>query len=310
LGDDPSRTPFRRLTRVQRVWGLAAATGLTALGGCCALRSTPTEPATAAEVHAHIEELRASTPAGFTLIALPPFVVIGDAAPETVRDDAKQVVEWASTRLRADYFDRDPGGLVDVWLFRDQQSYESNVSAIFGSVPETPYGYYSPCHRALIMNVSTGYGTLVHEMVHAYMAANFPDVPVWFNEGLASLYEQPSDRDGHLVGGVNWRLPRLQDAIRDHRTKPLTEVIAGSRGDFNGKEGSLYYAEARYLCFYLQGEGKLVRFYRRFHDRSASDARGLATLQQVLGVNDLNRFQTTWEAYVLGLAYPERRKSP
>ena len=31
---------------------------------------------------------------------------------------------------------------------------------------------------------------LVHEMVHPFMDADFPACPAWFNEGLASLYEQ------------------------------------------------------------------------------------------------------------------------
>ena len=41
------------------------------------------------------------------------------------------------------------------------------------------------------MNIGPGPGTLSHELVHPYMEANFPNVPAWFNEGLASLYEQP-----------------------------------------------------------------------------------------------------------------------
>jgi len=28
---------------------------------------------------------------------------------------------------------------------------------------------------------------LVHEIVHPFMRANFPECPAWFNEGLASL---------------------------------------------------------------------------------------------------------------------------
>ena len=32
-------------------------------------------------------------------------------------------------------------------------------------------------------------GTLSHELVHPYMEANFPDVPSWFNEGLAEYVQ-------------------------------------------------------------------------------------------------------------------------
>lgn len=59
---------------------------------------------------------------------------------------------------------------------------------LFDDAPGTPYGYYLPGHDAMIMNISTGGGTLVHEIVHPFMAANFPGSPTWFDEGLASLY--------------------------------------------------------------------------------------------------------------------------
>ena len=50
------------------------------------------------------------------------------------------------------------------------------------------------------MNIDTGGGTLVHEIVHPFIAANFPECPAWFNEGLASLYEQCGDHRGPDLG--------------------------------------------------------------------------------------------------------------
>ena len=47
------------------------------------------------------------------------------------------------------------------------------------------------------MNIATGGGTLVHEIVHPFMAANFEQCPSWFNEGLGSLYEQSA-------AGADW----------------------------------------------------------------------------------------------------------
>jgi hypothetical protein len=104
---------------------------------------------------------------------------------------------------RQKYFKLDPGHLVEAWLFDGLVSYVHNSSAIFGKLPSHFYGYYSPCEHALIVNMSTGYGMIVHEMVHPFMEANIPDCPPWFNEGLASLYEQPSDAGGHLRGSTD-----------------------------------------------------------------------------------------------------------
>ena len=56
--------------------------------------------------------------------------------------------------------------------------------------------HFGFCRRdgTMLMNISTGGGTLVHELVHALIRPDFPNVPTWFNEGLASLYEQSSFR--------------------------------------------------------------------------------------------------------------------
>src|SRR5690349_11527189 len=182
----------------EKTWGLVL---LLLLSSCCGPGPGRSSPFSEAETTKALTRATRSAPPGFTTIAVQRFVVIGAGPPEAVREDARTVVRWASARLRADYFAKDPGSMLEVWLFNGEESYLRNTSAIFGGMPHTPYGYYSPCDRALIMNVALGYGTLVHEMVHAFMEANFPACPTWFNEGLGSLYEQPSDKDGHLHGG-------------------------------------------------------------------------------------------------------------
>ncbi len=72
------------------------------------------------------------------------------------------------------------------WLFRDKESYEKNCGELFNEKPTTPFGFYSGEHGALIMNIATGGGTLVHEIVHPFMRANSPKCPSWFNEGIGA----------------------------------------------------------------------------------------------------------------------------
>jgi len=64
-----------------------------------------------------------------------------------------------------------------------------SLELLLGEHPTTPYGYYSRNKKALVMNIGTGGGTLLHEMVHAMAEADFEDIPSWLNEGLGSLYE-------------------------------------------------------------------------------------------------------------------------
>jgi hypothetical protein len=61
------------------------------------------------------------------------------------------------------------------------------------------------------------------------------------------------------------------------------------------------YAQARYLCYYLQQKGLLTRFYREFHAHQKDDPTGYKTLRRVLQAKDMNAFKQKWENYVLSL---------
>jgi hypothetical protein len=251
----------------------------------------------------HLEELMSKVPAGFTIVVEPPFVVIGDEAPEIVRSRATKTVKWAVDKLKQDYFKTDPE-TIDIWLFRDKDSYEHHALTLFHDTPTTPFGYYSAEHRALIMNISTGGGTLVHEIVHPFMRANFPACPAWFNEGLASLYEASAEKDGHIRGLINWRYKGLAKAINEHKTISFQKLTAFSETEFYGGNDSYnqYYAQARYLCYYLQEQGLLRKFYSEFVENATTDPTGYQTLKHVLGTDDMKAFQAKWEQFVLKLA--------
>ncbi|MEK0451884.1 MAG: hypothetical protein RL088_4152 [Verrucomicrobiota bacterium] len=251
--------------------------------------------------------LRKRIPAsGFTVVQQPPFVVIGDEPEAVVRLRSTTIVKWAVDLLKRDFFAKDPEEIIDVWLFKDKESYDKHVVEIFGDRPTTPFGYYSPKHRALIMNIATGGGTLVHEIVHPYMRANFPDCPPWFNEGMGSLFEQSREMDGHIRGLTNWRLARLQQGIKAGRVLPFEKLTALNTEDFYGEAGgySSYYGQSRYLCYYLQEKGLLVKYYREFVANAKDDPGGFKTLKKVLGESDMVAFQKKWEEYVMSLAFP------
>ena len=133
------------------------------------------------------------------------------------------------------------------------------------------------------------------------MEANFPACPAWFNEGLASLYEQSGERNTRIHGYTNWRLDGLQDAIRAERVPTFETLTSTTSHEFYREDPGTNYGQARYLCYYLQERGLLRKFYHRFHARRAKDPGGYRTLQEVLGEDDMNAFQRRWEAFVLGL---------
>jgi hypothetical protein len=259
---------------------------------------------TAANYAKHIRELKKKLPSDdFTIVEMPPFVVIGDEEPDVVRQRAKHTVQWAVDKLKAAYFKKDPTDILDVWLFKDKESYEENAQKLFKAKPDTPYGYYSSTDKALVMNIATGGGTLVHEIVHPFVAANFPNCPSWFNEGLGSLYEQSGERDGKIIGRTNWRLPGLQKAIQKKKVPSFETLCNTTDDEFYEKDRGTNYAQARYLCYYLQEKGLLQKFYRRFYANRQKDPGGYATLQEILGRPDMDKFQQDWEAYVLKLRF-------
>lgn len=291
--------------------------GCSASAGACLAGGTPTEPSIAAAPAAEaaptppapadglaakadrLREQRADD--GFTVLVEPPFIVAGDEAPEVVQRRATNTIGWATALLKDAYFEHDPADSPTVWLFRDGASYRRWAKVLFDDEPDTPYGYFTAEHNALVMNISTGGGTLVHELVHPFIDTNFPTCPAWFNEGLASLYEQCGERDGKIVGFENWRLPGLQASIEADQNPTFDALTHTSRDAFYADDTGVHYAQARYLCFYLQHEGLLRRYYHAFHGESAADASGYKTLKSVLGSDDMAGFEREWKSFVLSL---------
>ena len=241
---------------------------------------------------------------GYAVTVEGPFVVIGDAGAKTLAKQAGGFMRWAITMLEQDYFAQEPDKLIEVYLFRNETTYRRGAKQLFGDDPDTPYGYYSSDHDAIIMNMGPGAGTLSHELVHPYMEANFPGVPAWFNEGLASLYERPSERGGHLVGLPNWRLPELKREIRAGTLPDVATLLATTDDEFYKADYDAY-AYARYLLYYLQEQGTLHDFYDAFR-KDANDRTGKAALEAVLG-EDLATFEPKWRKWVLAIKWPEGR---
>ena len=257
---------------------------------------------TKAEFDRHVEQLKKRLPSkDFSIVVQSPFIVVGDEPLSELKRRSEGTVKWAVDRLKQDYFTRDPDEILDIWLFKDEASYRKHTRLLFGEDPTTPYGYYSRKHKALIMNIGTGGGTLVHEIVHPFVEANFSACPPWLNEGLGSLYEQFGEVDGHIYGYTNWRLPGLQRAIRSGSVPAFKTLMEMDANAFYNEDRGINYAQARYLCYYLQEKGLLTKFYRDFHVSQKQDPSGYQTLQKILAEPNMTVFKEKWEKFVLGL---------
>ena len=259
---------------------------------------------TNADYAQHIIKLKPNVPKDFTIVLQRPFVVIGDERPGIVRYRAERTVKWFADRICRLYFKKDPPKIYDIWLFKDNKSYRKNALELFGDKPDTPFGYCSDENGALVMNIATGGGTLCHEMVHAYISSNFPDCPSWFNEGLASLYEQSGSRGDRVVGLTNWRLKGLKDEIRAGTLPSFKTLASTTSYQFYNMAKGNNYAQARYLCYYLQENGLLVNFYNTFTKDAQKDPSGYETLKKMLKEKDMDDFKKRWEKWVMKLKFP------
>jgi len=258
------------------------------------------------DLEQHLVHLKKRLPGPeFVITVEEPFVVVGDLPLPQLQGHARQTVGWAVAHLKRMYFERDPKQIVDIWLLRDADSYAHYVPILTGSDPVTPYGFYIPKLQGLYMNIQTGGGTLVHELVHPFIESNFPQCPPWFNEGLASLYEQCGERQGKMVGYTNWRLEGLQQAIHQGTLGGFPELMKMNSADFYGPGSARHYAQARYLCLYLQEQGQLQEFYHRL-SRQPDPSGGAETLRQLLQIQDWQAFQKQWQSWVLKLQFPPR----
>lgn len=295
--------------RFLRLWPLSSAEGRIAvrlrLAGAPHRPETPSGsgPADLAQAARVARELISGSPSAFHIVAEGPWLLVGDGGAAEV-EARRKTVAWTTQQLRADFFPRDPPDVWTIWLFADDASYVGHTEAFFGRTPHTPYGYADGERRALVMNIGTGGGTLVHELVHPFIDANLPGCPPWINEGLASLYEHVGERGGHIWGFPNWRLPGLQVAIREGDLPSLRWLTAATPDEFYGESGGTNYAMARYLMQYLQDEGHLRPFVAAYTAGRGADPTGYQTLLDTVGADDVAAFSARWEAWALGLSRP------
>ena len=225
----------------------------------------------AKEVEKLTSELRAQLPKEtFCVLRVGPWIIATDLDEASAKHFAGSTIAIYAAQIQKQLFTgtprREP---VKVYLFKDHESYTKWNVKLFGERPSTPYGYYSRARKALVMNIGTGGGTLLHEMAHAMAEADFEAIPAWLNEGLGSLFEA-SGMDPNrkrVVGLTNWRLTGLQDDLKKNKAVRFAALLDMEDGTFYGADSGSNYASARYLMQYLQEQGKLEDFYTRIRDR-------------------------------------------
>ena len=122
-------------------------------------------------------------------------------------------------------------------------------------------------------------------------------------QGLASLYECSTTRNGSIWGLTNWRITGLRQEIRKKTLPSFKVLMAMDEDTFCGETTGDNYAQSRYLLQYLQEKGLLKEYYHAFLAARESDPTGYETLKSILGEDDMTQFKVKWQKWVMRLKY-------
>ena len=263
------------------------------------LRLAPASARAGPVIPKSLTELRAAAGDDYLCVQRGNYLVAGDLSRVEYEYLVDGVLDYCSTALISVFFDKGPvtSKTVNIFVFKDYDSYESGLRRFVGMDPISPYGHYGHTQKYIVINYETGPGTMVHELTHALMSEDFPEAPIWLAEGMASLYEHCRAEGDILKGDDNWRLPELKHALETNGMTPLTVLLAMSPSDFRGTRESLNYAQARYFCKYLEELGVLPTVYKDFRDGYNRDPTGALFISKAFG-KPLEVVESAWKRWI------------
>lgn len=240
------------------------------------------------ESTAKAEALKQRLGGDIRFVSYAPYLVGGNIEEVELRQLFRKTIDPIVRAIRNSYLQTTPDRTVTILVLNDVDEYRRCAKQLDDYDAVRYHGYYVRDDDRIVLDISSGNGTLAHELTHALMAFDFPNAPEWFDEGLASLHEQCefSPDEQNLIGTHNWRLLTITDAVQTKRLEPLEKLIR--HGAFRGEGEGLHYAQVRYLCLYLQQRGLLRDFYHEFRASASSDPQGIAALCRALDVESLS----------------------
>jgi len=201
---------------------------------------------------------------------------------EIINKNIRQTID----AMTDDYLNKLPDRVTPVFLFSDYDTYKEFSVETFGIEENdlSPYGYYKISKNVIAVKYYKWKGSITHEITHSLIQNDFPGMPSWLNEGLASLHEKYEYRDGRMYGAFSWRIVALKRAFDIGTYTGLKKLMkSNDRELYDEGRTSFYYAQARYLLMMLQQQGLLIKYYKHFRNTYDEDNTGITQLEWITG---------------------------
>ncbi|MHC4471774.1 MAG: hypothetical protein ACYS99_12510 [Planctomycetota bacterium] len=221
-----------------------------------------------------------------------------DAAPW-----AGEILQHFTDEMLARYGDalglRPAESRYEVYVFDDHADLAEYSRDELGSDMEYNGGFYLRSLRALgvvgrrspIELVRPLFHEATHMMLDTWTRGSGHEWSRWFEEGVATYFEESSVEDGRLrLGGYDERAARrVVGAIENGRWIPVSALIGAPGSAYESEDNWLYYRESALLVHWLlEGEGgaQRERFFSYFEEERAPGPVGPSAFARVVGEPD------------------------
>lgn len=240
-----------------------------------------------------------SLPTGNSITKFKYFVVVSYLDQATTYSIIDNDIRYTIDAMVQNYCSSLPETVTPIILFDDYNTYKNFSTGVF-NIPEndlSPYGFYKISKNMILIRYVSWKGSPGHEVTHTFTKKDFPEMPSWFDEGLASLHEKATYKNKKLVGDFSWRILSLRRAFNDNTYTGLRALMETNDDELYGKRSTFYYAQSRYLLMYLQEKNLLEKYYKKFRDTFDSDPTGISQLESLLG-QSLESFDEKYVDYI------------
>jgi hypothetical protein len=232
-------------------------------------------------------------PSHFQTVIAAPVILIGNLSETQLNQGLDEMIEPIIQALQSSYCTSGITRPVTLVLLKDTSTFRDMAWKLDQRKPTSYYGYYEREKRRMVIDLSTGGGTLAHELTHVLMQDHFPNMSLWFDEGIASLHEESelSAHNEQLIGLPNWRGQVVSQILPGKL--PFKQMLEDRT--YIEQNPRTAYALARYLCLYLQDQNLLQTYFANCREHQADDPHGTMSLLEVTGSENLSAFETQFK---------------